>query len=125
MKNRIWLALSLLAVVVLAGCASGGHERNINDPTNSLVFGYVDMDDAPTSISYASIQQVAPPTEEPYWHMSVRKGIFYSAYLPTGSYQLSSFSSSASVGLLTFCIENFPASNMPDFSVLYLNDPRK
>ena len=94
MKKRIWLVLCSLALAASAGCASSGHERNINDPTNSLVFGFVDMDDAPTSISYASIQQVAPPTEEPYWHLSVRKGMFYSVYLPTGSYQLSSFGGS-------------------------------
>ena len=91
MKSRIWLVLSML---VLAACASGGHERDINDPTNSLVFGYVDMDDAPTGMSYATVQQVAPPTEEPYWRLSVRKGLFYSVYLPPGSYQLSRFGGS-------------------------------
>src|SRR5215471_8224069 len=94
MRNRIWLVLALLALALSAGCASSGHERNINDPTNSLVFGYVDMDDAPTGISYASVQQVAPPSEAPYWSLSVRKGLFYSAYLPPGSYQLSKFGGS-------------------------------
>jgi len=94
MKNRIWLVLALLALALSAGCASRGHERDINDPTNSLVFGYVDMDDAPTKISYASLQQVAPPTDAPYWGLAVRKGLFYSAYVPTGSYQLSSFGGS-------------------------------
>jgi hypothetical protein len=44
---------------------------------------------------YASIQQVAPPTQEPYWSLSVRKGLFYTAYLPPGSYQLSKFGGSA------------------------------
>src|SRR5262245_1136364 len=93
MKNRIWLAFYLLALA-LTGCATGGKERDINDPSNSLVFGYVDMDDAPTKISYASLQQVAPPTNAPYWGLAVRKGLFYSAYVPTGSYQLSSFGGS-------------------------------
>jgi hypothetical protein len=94
MRRTAWLVFGLLALALSAGCASSGHERNINDPTNSLVFGYVDMDDAPTSISYATIQQVAPPTQEPYWSLSVRKGLFYSAYLPPGSYQLSRFGGS-------------------------------
>jgi hypothetical protein len=91
MRRR--LALATLALALLAGCASGP-ERDINDPSNSLVFGYVDMDDAPTGISYASLMQVAPPTQEPYWSLAVRKGLFYSAYLPPGSYQLSRFGGS-------------------------------
>ena len=94
MRNRIWLVLALLALSLSAGCASSGHERNINDPTNSLIFGYVDMDDAPTGISYASVQQVAPPSDAPYWSLIVRKGLFYSEYLPPGSYQLSRFGGS-------------------------------
>jgi len=92
MKHRIGSVFALIAL--LAGCASGGPERDINDPTNSLVFGYVDMDEAPTSVSYASLMQVAPPTEAPYWSLTVRKGLFYSAYLPAGSYQLSRFGGS-------------------------------
>jgi len=94
MRQRIWLALGLIALALSAGCASSGHERDINDPTNSLVFGYIDMDEAPTSISYATIQQVAPATDSPYWGLAVKKGLFYSAYLPPGSYQLSSFGGS-------------------------------
>ena len=93
MKNRLGLASGLVALALLAGCASGP-ERSINDPTNSLVFGYVDMDDAPTGISYASLQQVAPPSDAPYWSLAVRKGLFYSAYLPPGSYQMSRFGGS-------------------------------
>src|SRR4029077_7410265 len=87
------LAFALL--VLLAGCASSGHERNINDPTNSLVFGYIDMDDAPTRLAYASIQTRAPPTQESYRSLAVRKGLFYTASLPPGSYQLTKFGGSA------------------------------
>ena len=94
MRRKIGFALGVLALALSAGCASSGHERDINDPTNSLVFGYIDMDDAPTSISYASIMQVAPPTQAPYWSLAVRKGLFYTAYLPPGSYQLSRFGGS-------------------------------
>jgi hypothetical protein len=92
MKQRIWFVFGVVAL--LAGCASSGPERDINDPSNSLVFGYVDMDDAPTSVSYASLVQVAPPTKSPYWGLAVHKGLFYSAYLPPGSYQLSKFGGS-------------------------------
>jgi hypothetical protein len=91
MKHRLWLVFGAIAVALIAGCASDGHERDLNDPTNSLVFGYIDMDEAPTKISYASIMQVAPPTKTPYWNLAVKKGLFYTAYLPQGSYQMSKF----------------------------------
>src|SRR5256885_2258402 len=85
MKYRSGLASALIALWLLAGCASSGPERDINDPGNSLVFGYIDMEDAPTSVDYASLVQVAPPSKTPYWGLAVRKGLFYSAYLPPGT----------------------------------------
>ena len=88
MKHRIWLVVGLM-LCILAGCASSGPQRDINDPTNSLVFGYIDMDDAPTGVSSAWIVQVAPPSDTPYWGLGVVKGLFYNSYLPPGSYQLS------------------------------------
>jgi hypothetical protein len=94
MKHRIWLVLGLITLGLLAGCASSGPERDINDPANSLVFGYVDMDDAPTGVASAWITQVAPPSDTPYWGLGVSKGLFYNSYLPPGSYQLSKFGGS-------------------------------
>lgn len=80
------LALTLL----LAACGSSsiGPERDINDPTNSLVFAYVDMSEAPTKIDGASLK---PQGEEGYWHMNVAKDgqLLSQPYLPPGSYQLS------------------------------------
>jgi hypothetical protein len=90
MTRRVGILLLLAAVVFVAGCAGGGHGRDINDPSNSLVFGYVDMADAPTKVTGAHIMQVAPPTDKPYWGMGVKDGLFYSSYLPPGSYRLSS-----------------------------------
>jgi hypothetical protein len=84
-----------IAVSLLAGCAGGGHGRDINDPSNSLVFGYVDMADAPTKISGAQIMQVAPPTDKPYWGTDVREGMFYTYYLPPGSYKLATLQGSS------------------------------
>lgn len=94
MRPRLGLVIGVVTLVLVASCASDGHERDLNDPTNSLVFGYIDMDEAPTSISYASLMQVAPPTKTPYWGLAVRKGLFYTSYLPPGSYQMSKFGGS-------------------------------
>ena len=62
--------------------------RDINDPTNSLVFGYVDMSEAPTKLETATVMQVAPPTDKPYWRTAARDGVFFYARLPAGSYKL-------------------------------------
>jgi hypothetical protein len=93
-KNRILPVLGLIILGLLAGCGSSGPKRDINDPANSLVFGYIDMDEAPTGVASATILQVAPPSETPYWGLAVNKGLFYNTYLPPGSYQMSKFSGS-------------------------------
>lgn len=94
MKYRTWLSAALITLGLLTACASSGPQRDINDPSNSLVFGYIDMDDAPTGVASAWIAQVAPPSDSPYWGLGVKNGLFYNSYLPPGSYQMSSFSGS-------------------------------
>jgi hypothetical protein len=91
MKQWLRLVLGLVMIGLLAGCASSGPERDINDPANSLVFGYIDMGDAPTGVDAAQLMQVSPPSAMPYWDLGVVNGLFFNAYLPPGSYQLSSF----------------------------------
>jgi hypothetical protein len=90
--QKWFAALSLFAAAALAGCASNEPGRSIDDPTNSLVFGYVDMADAPTSVDVVRLRQVAPPPpdDRAFWRMGVRDGMFYNSYLPSGSYILAS-----------------------------------
>jgi hypothetical protein len=95
MVNRAGMLLLVAALAALAGCAGGGHGRDINDPSNSLVFGFVDMADAPTKVSGAQIMQVAPPTDKPYWGTDVKDGLFYTYYLPPGSYRLATLHGSS------------------------------
>jgi len=89
--NRAWILAILFAAGALGGCASEPG-RSIDDPTNSLVFGYVDMADAPTSVDVVRLRQVAPPPpdDKAFWRMGVRDGMFYNSYLPPGSYILAS-----------------------------------
>jgi hypothetical protein len=91
-----WIA-SLFAVVLLSGCAlfGGGEGRDINDPANSLVFAYIDMADAPTSLDWASLQQVGSKEDEGYWGMGADDGLIYNQYLPNGNYKLAQFGGSA------------------------------
>src|SRR5688572_12419681 len=95
MINRLGMLLVVVAVAALTGCAGGGHGRDINDPSNSLVFGFVDMSDAPTKVTGAQIMQVAPPTDKPYWGTDVKEGLFYTYYLPPGSYKLATLHGSS------------------------------
>jgi hypothetical protein len=92
---RLWSLLAVTVLAALAGCAGGGHGRDLNDPSNSLVFGYVDMADAPTKVSGVQIMQVAPPVDKPYWGTDVRDGLFYTHYLPPGSYRLATLHGSS------------------------------
>jgi len=94
MRYRISIVIWLFLLGMLASCADSGPKRSLDDPTNSLVFGYIDMDEAPTQVSSAWVVQVAPPSETPYWSLGVNKGLFYNSYLPPGSYQLSKFGGS-------------------------------
>lgn len=94
MIRRSSLASVFLAALFLTGCASDtiGPTRDLNDPTNSLVFLYVDMGDAPTGIDDATLK---PQGEEGYWHLTVEDGLMYQRYLPNGSYQLSRLAGSS------------------------------
>lgn len=93
--RRLFLWLTAVAVsLFLTACGTSGPTRSIDDPGNSLVFGYIDMADAPTSADSAWLQQIAPPSDTPFWGLSVVDGIFYSAYVPVGTYQVSEFQGS-------------------------------
>ena len=94
MIKRMSGILLVFSALLLAGCASTGPERDIDDPANSLVFGYIDMEDAPTDVSYAHLKQVFPPSEYPYWPMGVEDGLLFQQYLPPGGYQMSNFGGS-------------------------------
>ncbi len=85
----------LLITLFLSGCAGFGDGRSIDDPTSSLVFGFIDMEDAPTDISYAKLQQVAPRGEAGFWGMSADDGIVYNQYLPMGTFQMERFGGSS------------------------------
>ncbi len=94
MIRRSLIASILPLLLLLGGCASDsiGPERDSNDPTNSLVFAFVDMQDAPTGIDNASLK---PQGEEGYWHMGVDDGLLFQHYLPNGSYQLATLEGSS------------------------------
>lgn len=93
MHIRLLRLCLLVFAAFLGACSSGniGPERDANDPSNSLVFAYVDMDEAPTKVQGASLK---PQGQEGYWQMGVIDHgdgqILIQSYLPPGSYQFAS-----------------------------------
>lgn len=91
MKQGVLLAVVLAALGMVTGCAAPVHGRGINDPANSLVFGYIDMDEAPTSADGADFWEVPSQSRDSLWYVDMKHGLFFSAYLPPGTYQVSRF----------------------------------
>ena len=94
-KTRCVTGLILLTTALLTGCAFSGKGRSIDDPTSSLIFGYIDMEDAPTSMDYAKVQQVAPRTDDGFWTMGTDDGIMFNQYVPPGAYKVAHFGGSS------------------------------
>lgn len=84
------LSALLLAAATLTGCSTW---QKVDDPPEStaLVYGYLDMEDAPTVLDYLHLKQVKPKSERPYWSTGVDKGYFFASGLVPGSYQFSNF----------------------------------
>lgn len=99
--HRLSSAL-LLVSLLLAGCAHNMADRGADA---SIVYGYMDMSDAPTGMTYLTLQQVKPRTKEPYWQTGVQKVdggyVFYHYGLPPGTYQITEFGGQNC--LLIFC----------------------
>lgn len=95
LKSLMRSFILLSTILLLQACASYGPTRSIDDPSSSLVFAFINMENAPTSVSYADLHQVAPKAETGYWGMSEEDGLLYNQYLPNGSYQISHFGGSS------------------------------
>jgi len=78
-------------LILLHGCASNKSLEEAISP-GSLVFGYMDMGEAPaTELTAFSLRQVLPKTDKPFLHMRTHEGVFYIENVAPGSYQMSQF----------------------------------
>ncbi len=108
MKNLIGI-FAIFIVTVLAGCT---HMHNPEQPNASLVYGYIDMDEAPTNVDIVTIRQYKPKPidNKPYRSVDAVSGMFWYDQLVPGSYQLVEFGGSS-------CWKNMAANySMQDFS---------
>lgn len=86
---RSWLLIGLLPLVLL-GCVTT--KVDPNDPTRSVIFGYIDMSDAPTSVSSVRLKRY--DGQDMGYTVPAYKGVFYHVGVQPGPYQVDTFSGS-------------------------------
>jgi hypothetical protein len=103
MKARwfIWLTAAFLA----AGCASTSEDVDVKDETVSLVFGYFDMKEAPSSLEWVSLKRYGTPDDRQkagwVYTLAAKEGLFYHVGIRPGSYQVDKFGGTGGIPLLT------------------------
>lgn len=111
-KLRIFLFLLLPVLMFNTGCASlhNGTDVSPKDKSRSLVFGYFNMDDAPSwgGIDWVTFRQFKP--EKKYYQVPVNDGIFFHIGMPKSSLQVDSFGRSTRFYSNTVYSYSFPSA---------------
>lgn len=95
---RCWAYL-LGAVLLLNGCASVP-PVDPKDESVSIVFGYMDMTDAPSNLQWVSLKRYGD--KEPTWYdMAARDGLIFHIGIRPGSYQVEKFGGMGGIPFLT------------------------
>src|SRR5688500_7643076 len=94
-----WLLSVLLALAVL-GCASGPGKIDPKAESLSVVYGYFDMADAPSSLDWVFIKQYGNNKDEGY-RVGAKEGLWLHVGIEPGSYQVATFGGVGGIPLLT------------------------
>lgn len=101
-KARWFIALA--AALLVGGCAST-EDVDVKDETVSLVFGYFDMKEAPSSLEWVSLKRYGRPDEKQkdgwVYTLPAKDGLFYHVGIRPGSYQVDRFGGTGGIPLLT------------------------
>ena len=93
---RLFAVLSLMLMV--AACA--GARIDPKDESVSLVYGYFDMKDAPSSLEWVSIKRYG--SDEPaFYQIRTYDGLFFHVGVDAGPYQIERFGGVGGIPLLT------------------------
>ena len=110
---RLLKRFSLVVVAAsLAACA--GVPVDPNDTSRSVIFGYIDMDEAPTSVDWVFIQQYDGTSDG--YSVGADKGLFYHLGVTPGPYQVTQFGGSGF--LAGEVIYNFPDSGRNETALI-------
>ncbi|MDH5649024.1 MAG: hypothetical protein OEY67_05145 [Gammaproteobacteria bacterium] len=85
---RILLLTILLAT---AGCSTTPSldEPEGNQP--SMIYGHIDMEDAPCKLGWVTMKQMRPKTDKPYYNFWIDEGTFFRINVPPGTYKFDEF----------------------------------
>ena len=89
-QYRFVLTLLIIAAI-LSGCASTPNLGTPDAENVSLVFGHIDMDEAPSELDWVQMKRMRPVTKTPYYNFWVVDGTFFRADVPEGTYKFTSF----------------------------------
>ncbi len=104
----IYAAIMTFALITV-GCG-GGWKPFVKSAQEeqTLIFGYLDMDDAPTSLQWVQLKQLRPVTKGPYYHFIIDDGLFYRTDTPKGIFKFESFGGLSRLRNMSFTFK-FPA----------------
>ena len=85
------MLLPLCLALLVSGCGQSPYMDEDAGPDSALVFGHINMVEAPVGLQWVSLKQTRPETGRPYFNFWVREGDFYSHYIPFGEFQFDSF----------------------------------
>lgn len=92
LKKKLYNILYYIGLTAfVSACSTAGYMDRPGEPGNSIVFGYIDMSDAPTELQWVSIKKMHPPSDTPYFQFFVDDGMFYRPNLRPGSYKFWEF----------------------------------
>lgn len=86
--TRRWLLAGIAALALLGGCATT-ESVDPKDESTSLIYGYFDAKDAPSSIDWVSIKQYGAASG--YYTVAAKDGLFLHIGVEPGSYQVEKF----------------------------------
>ena len=107
--------LLLWAAVLLTGCGGGTFQKP-ETQNESIIIGYIDMDDAPGSFNGVSMKKLQPAEKKPYYNFATQDGIFYRGHVPFGVYKMDSFTSFSSFKNTSYSF-NFPQSGRSELDL--------
>jgi hypothetical protein len=87
-----WLLPAVVLAFAVAGCGSSPKPVDTKDETVSLVYGYFDMKQAPSSLDWVSIKRYDSTAKEVLWYrFEAKDGLFFHVGMQPGSYQVERF----------------------------------
>lgn len=92
MLSRLFRCGLIVAALAASGCGSTPEITPPEDKeSTSLVFGHLDMSDAPSDLDWVWMKRMRPVTDTPYFSFWTVDGTFFRGNVPPGTYKFTKF----------------------------------